>query len=82
MADLTLVAVAAARQQLAASIGEAPAQAPAPAGQTGRASRRDQPARSIESEHAEIELIARSVIEELQRVRSLARERSGEEWES
>jgi hypothetical protein len=82
LADLTLISLASANEQIAASpAGGAPAPAatPAPASGGGAgAAGGDKPGNQAH----EIEELARAAFEELQRLIQVARERSGDSWES
>jgi hypothetical protein len=80
LADLTLISVASATQQVAASeVGDRPSTptatehaAPGGAAAPGKEQSSDQ----------EIEELARQVFDELQRLNEIARERSGDPWET
>jgi hypothetical protein len=82
LADLTLISVASASQQVAAAeAGGAPAPAPArptDSSSSGGAPQSHGPAPAKE----DIEELAREVFNELQKLVEIARERSGDPWES
>ncbi len=83
LADLTLVAVASSTGKLAASsapasTGAHASQSPAAAGGKGGPSEKKSP----EAERREIEELARHVLDEVERMCEIARERSGDPWEA
>jgi S-DNA-T family DNA segregation ATPase FtsK/SpoIIIE len=86
LADLTLVAAASRSGQLAASAGEAAsggggAGAASPQGAGGKGGAAAEK-KSPEAERREIEELARHVLDEVERMIEIARERSGDPWEA
>jgi hypothetical protein len=82
LADLTLISLASANEQIAASpqgAAPAPAATAAPAGGGGGAAGGGE---KQGNQAQEIEELARAAFEELQRLIQVARERSGDSWES
>ena len=82
LGDLTLVAVASATQQLAASPHGGSGAPPSGGGASAVHGQKDQSDKSPEAERAEIDALARAVIDEIRQMTAQAHERSGEAWES
>jgi hypothetical protein len=82
LADLTLVAVASASQQLAASTPERAASVAQTVSSAVSAIRSHLPGKSPELEQREIEELARQVLDEVYTLMKIARERSGDPWEA
>lgn len=86
LADLALVEVAAATQQLAASpaggSGNSSSSRNSSSGTSSGRSASPEQGKSPEAERAEIESLARQVVDELRSIMAVSLERSGESWES
>src|SRR5439155_14031994 len=84
LADLTLVAAASSTQQLAASpAGASASGGAAPQASTGRRTAHGSAAaKDPEAERREIEELARHVLDAVERMCDIARERSGDPWET
>ena len=82
LSDLTMISTASAQQKLAASSGPTTPSSTNNASRGSKGKSSGDTKKNPEAERREIEEIARHVLDEVERLSEIARERSGDPWES